>query len=156
MKVSFKLNNSNIEVEVEDNETLLETLRERLDIMSPKGACTQGVCGLCTVLVDGEPQKSCLILTAEVQDATVTTIEGLDDEKMKIIRESFIKNNGFQCGFCTSAFLLRTYALLSKNLDLTREEIRMRLTGTLCRCTGYKAIVDSVEEAANNLKFRSR
>jgi Aerobic-type carbon monoxide dehydrogenase, small subunit CoxS/CutS homologs len=82
----------------------------------------------------------------------VLTLEGLQDEKMKVIQESFVKNNGFQCGFCTPAFLLRTYSLLSKESNFTREEIREELRGTLCRCTGYKAIVDSVEEAMSRIK----
>ncbi|BBD73732.1 carbon-monoxide dehydrogenase small subunit [Sulfodiicoccus acidiphilus] len=153
MRTSFKLNGSQVHVEVEDNETLLETLRERLETPSPKGACTQGVCGLCTVLINGQPIKSCLVLTGELEGDEVITLEGLErDELMKVIKESFVSNNGFQCGFCTSAFLLRSYSLLRNVRPKNRDEIRAGLAGVLCRCTGYKSIVDSVEEAASKVK----
>jgi carbon-monoxide dehydrogenase small subunit len=145
MKIKFRLNGRDVEADVHPSETLLETIRDRFEITSPKGACTQGVCGLCVVLVDGEPLKSCLVLTPEVQDSTVTTLEGIKDERIETVRESFVEKHGFQCGFCTPAFILRTYTLLGRKLS--REEIREELKGTLCRCTGYKAIVDSVEEA---------
>ncbi|WP_455141958.1 (2Fe-2S)-binding protein [Candidatus Hodarchaeum mangrovi] len=152
MKTSINLiiNGSKIEVSVLPNETLLDVLRNKLDIKSVKAACWQGDCGLCTVLLNRTPVKSCLILAIEAKNSAITTVEGLSDgENLSNLQKAFIKNGAVQCGFCTPAFLLMSYYLISKRKIFSRSEIEHSLNGIICRCTGYKQIVDSILDVQN-------
>jgi aerobic-type carbon monoxide dehydrogenase small subunit (CoxS/CutS family) len=130
-------------------ETLLNALREELGITSPKAGCQQGGCGACTVLVDGEPRRSCLTPLVAVDGATVTTVEALGEPgNLSPVQAAFYEQYGLQCGFCTPGFVLATTALLERNASPTRDEILEQLAGHMCRCTGYVKIVAAVEAAA--------
>jgi aerobic carbon-monoxide dehydrogenase small subunit len=128
--------------------SLLHVLREELDVTSPKAGCQQGGCGTCTVLVDGEPRRSCLLPLAAVEGAAITTVEGLGAaDELSPMQAAFDEHYAAQCGFCTSGFLLAGTALLNGNRDATREEVLEGLSGHICRCTGYVKIVRAVEAA---------
>jgi aerobic-type carbon monoxide dehydrogenase small subunit (CoxS/CutS family) len=130
-------------------EPLLHVLREELGITSPKAGCQEGGCGACTVLVDGEPRRSCLVPLAAVEGASVTTVEGLGEPgKLSTVQAAFHEQYGIQCGFCTPGFVLATTALLERNPSPSRDEILDELGGHVCRCTGYVKIVAAVEAAA--------
>jgi aerobic carbon-monoxide dehydrogenase small subunit len=130
-------------------DTLLKALREELGITSPKAGCQQGGCGACTVLVNGEPRRSCLTPLAAVEGATVTTVEALGEPgNLSPVQAAFYEQYGLQCGFCTPGFVLATTALLERNSSPGREEILENLAGHICRCTGYVKIVAAVEAAA--------
>jgi aerobic-type carbon monoxide dehydrogenase small subunit (CoxS/CutS family) len=130
-------------------ETLLHALREELGITSPKAGCQQGGCGACTVLVDGEPRRSCLTPLVAVEGATVTTVEALGEPgRLSPVQAAFYEQYGLQCGFCTPGFVLATTALLARNPRPSRDEILADLSGHVCRCTGYVKIVAAVEAAA--------
>jgi carbon-monoxide dehydrogenase small subunit len=137
-------------MEVDSNRTLLQVIREDLELTGTKKACERGDCGVCTVLLDGAPVKSCLILAVEADGKEVTTVEGLaKDGKLTDLQKSFMNNGALQCGFCTSAFLLAGEALLRKNPKPTAEEIKRTLSGILCRCTGYRQIIEAILEVSN-------
>ncbi len=128
---------------------LLHVLREELGITSPKAGCQQGGCGTCTVLVAGEPRRSCLLPMVAVDGAEITTVEGLGTpERLAPVQAAFHKYYGSQCGFCTPGFLLATHALLERNSKPDRREIEHALAGHTCRCTGYVKILEAVEAAA--------
>jgi aerobic-type carbon monoxide dehydrogenase small subunit (CoxS/CutS family) len=130
-------------------ETLLHALREELGITSAKAGCQQGGCGACTVLVDGEPRRSCLTPLVAVDGATVTTVEALGEPgRLSPVQAAFYEQYGLQCGFCTPGFVLATTALLARNPRPSRDEILADLSGHVCRCTGYVKIVSAVEAAA--------
>jgi aerobic carbon-monoxide dehydrogenase small subunit len=130
-------------------ETLLNALREELGITSPKAGCQQGGCGACTVLVDGEPRRACLVPLVAVEGATVTTVEALGEPgRLSPVQAAFYEQYGLQCGFCTPGFILATTALLERNPNPSREQILGELSGHVCRCTGYVKIVAAVEAAA--------
>jgi aerobic-type carbon monoxide dehydrogenase small subunit (CoxS/CutS family) len=130
-------------------ETLLHALREELGITSPKAGCQQGGCGACTVLVDGEPRRSCLTPLVAVDGATVTTVEALGEPgRLSAVQAAFYEQYGLQCGFCTPGFVLATTALLERNATPSRDEILADLSGHVCRCTGYVKIVSAVQAAA--------
>jgi aerobic carbon-monoxide dehydrogenase small subunit len=130
-------------------ETLLNALREELGITSPKAGCQQGGCGACTVLVDGEPRRSCLTPLVAVDGANVTTVEALGEPgDLSPVQAAFYEQYGLQCGFCTPGFILAATALLERNPTPSREEILENLAGHVCRCTGYVKIVAAVEAAA--------
>jgi len=148
-KISLTVNGDRYEVEVEANRTLLQLLREDLDLTGTKLACERGDCGLCTVLVDGVPTKSCLVLAVEVDGRDVTTIEGLaEEEQLSPVQRAFIKHGSVQCGFCTPAFILAAEALLKRNPNPTEEEVKEAVGGILCRCTGYRQIIDAILDAS--------
>jgi carbon-monoxide dehydrogenase small subunit len=129
--------------------TLLNALREELGITSPKAGCQQGGCGACTVLVDGEPRRSCLTPLVAVERASVTTVEALGEPgNLSPVQAAFYEQYGLQCGFCTPGFVLATTALLERNASPSRQEILEQLAGHICRCTGYVKIVAAVEAAA--------
>uniref|UniRef100_A0A7J3XY73 (2Fe-2S)-binding protein n=1 Tax=Thermogladius calderae TaxID=1200300 RepID=A0A7J3XY73_9CREN len=147
MKVSFKLNGRPVEVNVEPNEILLDTLRLRLGVTSVKRGCERGECGVCTVLLDGEPAYSCLLLTAQVEGREVVTVEGLrGDELAERITRSLVEQGAVQCGFCTPGFILTIYAGLKKGLIKNVEDTKKLIEGNLCRCTGYLKILKAVEK----------
>jgi aerobic-type carbon monoxide dehydrogenase small subunit (CoxS/CutS family) len=129
--------------------TLLHALREELGITSPKAGCQQGGCGACTVLVDGEPRRSCLTPLAAVDGATVTTVEGLGaPDDLSPVQAAFDRHYGAQCGFCTSGFVVAAHALVQSGGGTTREEVIEALSGHVCRCTGYVKIIAAVTAAA--------
>jgi len=148
MKVTFRVNDEKVTLQVRPYETLLETLRERLDLIGVKEACSMGACGACTVVVNGIPLRSCLVLTPEVDGALVTTVEGLrKDGKLHPLQEAFMEKGAVQCGFCTSGMLMTAKALLDTNKRPTKKEITKTISSNICRCTGYKKILEAVEEA---------
>jgi carbon-monoxide dehydrogenase small subunit len=147
VKVSFKLNGRPVEVDVGANEILLDTLRLRLGVTSVKRGCERGECGVCTVLLDGEPAYSCLLLTAQVEGREVVTVEGLrGDELAEKIARSLVEQGAVQCGFCTPGFILTIYAGLKKGLIKNVEDAKKLIEGNLCRCTGYLKILKAIEK----------
>ncbi len=142
----YVINGRAREVEARADETLLEMLRDRLGIFDVKEGCGEGVCGACTVLLDGRPVSSCLLLARSVRGRAVRTVRGLqDDGELHPLQEAFIRHGAVQCGFCTPGMLLTTLAFLARQPRPTREQIRGALEGNLCRCTGYAKILDAVE-----------
>jgi len=153
VKVSFILNGEPVTVDVKPNEILLDTLRLRLNIRSVKRGCERAECGACTVLVDGRPTYSCNLLTAQVEGKEVMTLEGLrDDPIVKELTSKFVEHGAIQCGFCTPGFIVTAYALLKSGKELTPENVRKMLEGNICRCTGYKKIIEAVIAAAEALR----
>lgn len=137
------------ELTSEPLEPLLHALREELGITSPKAGCQEGGCGGCTVLVDREPRRACLLPLAAVDGASITTAEGLGEPgRLSTVQAAFHEQYGIQCGFCTPGFVLATTALLERNPSPSRDEILADLGGHVCRCTGYVKIVDAVQAAA--------
>ena len=155
MHTEFVLNTREIEIEAPSTETLLATLRERLQLTGSKEACVEGECGACTVLVNGRPVDSCIYATAAVDGLAVTTVEGLGglDGSLTPLQQSFVDHFAIQCGFCTPGLLLTLSALLDANPNPDRKEIENAISGNLCRCTGYTQIVEAVE--AVSLEERS-
>jgi carbon-monoxide dehydrogenase small subunit len=148
-KVSFTLNSEKVTVYVKPYETLLETLRERLSLTGAKEACSLGSCGACTVIVNKKPVRSCLVLTLEVDGSEIETIEGLKkDGNLHPLQKAFIDKGAVQCGFCTPGMIMTAKALLDRNPRPSREEIIETISSNLCRCTGYKKIIEAVEEAS--------
>lgn len=146
-KISFILNGNRLEQEVPPNRLLVDFLREDLGLTGTKVGCGIGECGACTVLVDGQPVNSCLTLAATVDGREVITVEGLaaDADRLHPLQEAFIREGAVQCGFCTPGMLLACKALLDQVADPTEEQIREAISGNLCRCTGYAAIVRAVQ-----------
>ena len=129
--------------------TLLQMLREKLALTGTKNGCAAGECGACTVLVDGEPVNSCMMLALEADGCEVTTVEGLvEDGQLSPLQQAFVDHNAVQCGFCTPGMLASAHALLKRNPHPSEQEIREALVGNLCRCTGYLRIVQAVQSAA--------
>lgn len=134
---------------VPPNMTLLRLLREKLALTGTKNGCEAGECGACTVLLDGEPVNSCMVLAVEVDGHEVTTVEGLaQDGRLSALQKAFIEHNAVQCGFCTPGMLISSHALLERNPNPSEKEIKEALVGNLCRCTGYVRIVDAVKDVA--------
>jgi carbon-monoxide dehydrogenase small subunit len=149
----FYVNNNPVELMVEHHLTLLEVLRENLFLIGTKEGCSTGDCGACTVLLDGMPITSCLMLAVEAEGHHVETVEGLSsDGELHPLQSAFIRESGLQCGFCTPGMLMASKALLDQNPDPSEDEIRMGLAGNLCRCTGYDPIVRAVKSAAQELR----
>jgi len=143
--VELIVNGEKYEVYVSPRRTLAEMLREDLGLTGVKQGCGEGECGACTVLLDGLPVSSCLILAVEATGTQVTTIEGVaDGPELHPLQKSFVDEGAVQCGFCTPGMVLNAKALLEENPDPTDHEIRKALSGNLCRCTGYQKIVDAV------------
>ncbi|AZR72667.1 (2Fe-2S)-binding protein [Anoxybacter fermentans] len=148
-KISFVINGRNKELEVPANMTLLEMLREELDLTGAKCGCGGGECGACTVIMNGEPVNSCLVLAPEVDGAEILTVEGLvKGTELDKIQESFIEHAALQCGYCTPGMIMSAKALLTKNPNPTEKEIREAISGNLCRCTGYEKIVEAIKAVA--------
>jgi carbon-monoxide dehydrogenase small subunit len=149
MKVELTINGEPREAEVWAGESLLTTLRDRLELPGSKNACEQGECGSCSVLLDGELVCSCLVLAAQADGHEVVTVEGLrDDGALHPVQEAFADAGAVQCGFCTPGFVVAAADLLRRVPDPSDDEIREALSGNLCRCTGYQKILDAVHVAA--------
>ncbi len=149
-KVKLQVNGESVELDIKPSETLLETLRDRLELTGSKDGCGLGACGSCTVLLNGLPTRSCIVLTAELEGSEVTTIEGLaDGTNLDPVQESFMEKGAVQCGFCTPGMILTAKALLDRNSQPSKEEVIRSISSNLCRCTGYKKIVEAVEAASS-------
>lgn len=143
-ELTLRINGEERTVIVRPSDTLLRTLRGKLGLTGTKIGCEHGDCGACTVQINGKPVKSCLVLAVEMVDKEITTIEGLENDRLK---QSFVHNHGFQCGFCTSGMLMNADALLHDHPDPTDEEVKMYLESNLCRCTGYEGIEMAVTDS---------
>lgn len=148
--ISICLNGEVRRIAVAPNETLLNVLRNRLGIKTPKEGCGRGDCGACTVLLDGKAVRSCLILAIEVDGQSVTTLEGVGTDGPTALQKAFVQNNVFQCGFCAPGVILAASALLTENPQPTEREVRDALAGNLCRCTGYEPIVETILAVAQS------
>lgn len=145
----MKVNGKVEKLQVEDADTLLEVLRDQLKLWSVREGCGVGACGTCTVLMDGKPVNSCLLLARRVEGREIVTVEGLSASgKLDVIQEAFIEQRALQCGYCTPGFILSVKALLDENPLPTDEEVREFLSGNLCRCAGYADILRAVRAAA--------
>jgi len=151
--IALTVNGRKVEVEVAANETLLDVLRERLDLTGSKKVCDRGECGGCTVLLDGEPVYACMTLAIRADGRAVRTIEGLaEGGKLHPVQEAFIEKDGYQCGFCTPGFIMSTSAFLAKNPAPSLDEIKQALSGNLCRCANYAKIYGAVDAAAKKMR----
>lgn len=144
-KVSLNINNKVFDVDINEDERLVDVLRNRLNLTGTKEGCSEGECGACSVIIDGEVVNSCLILAATVENKDIITIEGVNDD---YIKQAFIDEGAVQCGFCTPGMILSAKSILDKNNSPTKEEIREAVSGNLCRCTGYNKIVDAIYRAS--------
>ena len=151
--ISLTVNGAPVTAEVEARLTLADFLREELDLTGTHLACEHGVCGNCTVLVDGASARSCLMFAVQADGAEITTVEGLaPGEQLHPLQEAFWENHGLQCGFCTPAMLLTSLEFLGTNPSPSEDEVREAISGVLCRCTGYQNIVKSVQVAAGRMR----
>jgi xanthine dehydrogenase YagT iron-sulfur-binding subunit len=151
--IALTVNGRKVNLEVGANETLLDVLRDRLDLTGTKKVCDRGECGGCTVHLDGEPVYACMYLAIRADGRAVKTVEGLaDGDKLHPVQEAFIEKDGYQCGFCTPGFLMTTSAFLEKNPAPTLDEIKRALSGNLCRCGNYAKIYSAVDLAAKKMR----
>ncbi len=148
--IRVSINGEEQQIEVPARRLLVAMLRDDLNLTGTKRGCETGICGVCTVHLDRKPIKSCLALAVQADGRTLTTIEGMcgSDKILHPIQKAFLEHGGLQCGYCTPGFIMATSALLAKNPSPTEKEVRVALSGNLCRCTGYVGIVDSVMAAA--------
>ena len=147
--ITLRVNGAQHTVGVRQSDVLLDVLRETIGLTGTKRGCDMGTCGCCTVLMDGQPVISCLVLALQAEGKEITTVEGLKDgSHLHPVQECFVKYGGSQCGFCTPGFIVTVAAFLEENDDPTDQEIRVAIAGTMCRCTGYTKIVEAVREAA--------
>jgi carbon-monoxide dehydrogenase small subunit len=147
--IRLQVNGKPVTAEIPDNRLLIEFLREDLQLTGTKEGCSVGVCGACTVLLDGKPVSACLTLAVHADEGAVTTIEGIAEEgRLHPLQEAFIAHGGFQCGICTPGQIMAAKALLDANPHPTRDEIKHWMMGNLCRCTGYYKIIEAIEAAA--------
>jgi len=151
--IKLRVNGESYEVQVEPKRLLLDVLRDNLGLTGAKKACDFGNCGSCTVLMDGKPVLSCLVLAIEAQDKDILTVEGLaKNGQLHPLQQAFVDHGAIQCGFCTPGMLVSAKALLDENPKPTQAEIKEALSGNLCRCTGYAKIIKAVEAAAQKMQ----
>jgi len=149
-RIALTVNGEYEQVDVPSQMTLMQMLRDKLALTGTKNGCNAGECGACTVLLNGEPVNSCMVLAVECGGAEVLTVEGLSrDGVLDPVQQAIIDHGGVQCGFCTPGILISSRALLDRQPDPSEDEIRQALVGNLCRCTGYLRIVDAVKDAAS-------
>ena len=145
MKISFKLNGNPVSLDLDPSMRLIDVLREKLHMTATKEGCGEGSCGACVVLMDGKSVNSCLLPVANVIAHEIVTLEGLKETKaFDVLQKAFAETGGQQCGFCTPGMIIAAYSLLRENPHPTDEEVRAKMSGNLCRCTGYQAIVQAV------------
>jgi len=155
-EIVLKVNGTDYTVSIEPWRTLVEVLRENLGLTGTKKSCSEGECGACTVIMDGRPVASCLVLAMDAQGKEILTIEGLSEgEKLHPIQEAFLKHGAIQCGFCTPGMVMAAKGLLDENPKPTVAEARKAISGNLCRCTGYQHIVDSIMAASKMMDKKS-
>lgn len=155
--LKFKLNGEDMELLVTPDETLLDVLRDKLNLTGTKKGCGKGECGACTVIINGNAMNSCIIPAMKAMNKEVQTIEGIGTAgKLHPIQETFIEEGAIQCGFCTPGMIMSSKALLDKNLSPTREEVKEAISGNICRCTGYVKIEQAVLSAANRMKGKNQ
>ncbi|MEC5404605.1 (2Fe-2S)-binding protein [Paraburkholderia sp. MPAMCS5] len=156
ISIHFTLNGERVSAEVEPHHTILEVLRQQFALYGARESCGQGLCGCCTVIVNGESVSGCLYLAAMVDGGEVSTVENLDAHgELDVVQQAFIECGAFQCGFCTSGFILMSRQLLDRNPDPTDAEIRHFLSGNLCRCAAYPEIIEAVKLAAQKRKSKA-
>ena len=153
--ITLELNGVPETAEGEGGTTLLRFLRDGLDLTGTKEGCNEGECGSCMVLLDGRPVNSCLVLAVEADGAKVTTVEGLSAGSLHPLQKAFLTHAAVQCGFCTPGMIVSAAALLRENPDPGEDDVKRALAGNLCRCTGYRQIVDAVREAAAAMRAAS-
>ena len=160
-KISLRVNGIEESLEIEANRTLLEVLRDDLNLTGAKEGCNEGECGACMVLLNGKAINTCLTLAVEADGGEITTIEGLADRyrqqsnssaELHPLQESFLRFHAVQCGYCTPGMIITAAALLERSPEPSEAEIRTALAGNLCRCTGYRQIIDAVHDAARNME----
>jgi carbon-monoxide dehydrogenase small subunit len=148
-RINLTVNGEFEQLDITANMTLMEMLREKLVLTGTKNGCAAGECGACTVMLNGEPVNSCLVLAVECDQAEIVTVEGLaGDSRLDPIQDAIIEAGGVQCGYCTPGVLIASKALIDRNPDPSEAEIQAALVGNLCRCTGYVRIIDAVKSAA--------
>lgn len=148
-KVSCTINREPVDVEVRANETVLNVLRDTLALTGAKEGCGAGECGACTIIMNGQPVNACLILAPEMDGAVIETVEGMaHGTELSVLQEAFVEHMSFQCGYCTPGMLMSAEALLREEPRPSREQIVEALSGNLCRCTGYKKIIEAIEDVA--------
>ena len=153
--VTLTINGETREHSVEPRTSLADLLRESMRLTATHLGCEQGVCGACTILVDGEPARACLILAVAAEDLDIRTLEGMaDDALMHTIKDSFHEKHGLQCGFCTPGMLISSWDLIKRRSALAEHDIRVAMSGNLCRCTGYQNIVRSIKAASETWAAR--
>jgi len=146
--IAFKINGATRTVDVEPSDVLIDVLRDKLGIKSPKIGCDRGDCGTCTVLLNGQTVRSCLVLAIEADGGEIVTLEGIGADGLTPLQKAFVAHNSFQCGFCAPGVTLAATELLRKHPHPTRDEIKEAIAGNLCRCTGYTPIIEAIEDAA--------
>jgi carbon-monoxide dehydrogenase small subunit len=158
MKVELDINRQTHTVEVEPRTSLLDCLRDKLLLNGAHAGCEHGVCGACTVLIDGVAMRSCLMFAVQADGYAITTIEGLSPGpgELSVLQDAFCETHGMQCGYCTPAMILAAHSLLSKNAQPTREEIIDAISGNICRCTGYAQIVEAIALAAERMRGQNQ
>ena len=150
---TLRVNGRTYETDAEPHESLLETLREHLKLTGSKIGCNEAECGSCTVIIDGKPVLSCLILVGDARGKEILTVEGLSSATgPHALQVQMMNHGGVQCGYCTPGIIMSAYALLQENLQPTEREIRFALSGNICRCTGYSKIVEAVQAAAEQMR----
>ena len=155
--IELTVNKQPYPIDVEGRTRLLDALRDKCLLTGAKEGCSTGDCGACTVLLDGQPVTSCLVLAASAVGREITTIEGVaEGETLHPVQQAFMDSGGLQCGICTPGMIMTSIALLEENPSPTRDEIRSGLQGNICRCTGYDKIVDAVEAAAREMQGKAR
>ncbi len=146
--IELKLNGETRRVDVEPNDVLLDVLREKLGVKSPKVGCDRGDCGTCTIFFNGVTVRSCLVLAMEADGAEIVTLEGISKDGPTKLQQAFVKHSSFQCGFCAPGMVLSATELLQKNPHPAKEDIQEAIAGNLCRCTGYSPIIEAIADAA--------
>jgi len=148
LQITLNINGKDQELLVQPNDTLLEVLRDELDLTGSKESCSEGICGSCTIQMDGKPVRSCLTLAMEAQDTKIKTVEGLaNGDELSDLQQSFIDHGAVQCGMCTPGMLMSADALLNNSPNPDETTIRQALSGNICRCTGYSKIIEAVAHA---------
>jgi carbon-monoxide dehydrogenase small subunit len=153
MKIDLLVNGAHCNADVEPRTTLVDCLRDNLGLTGVHTGCEHGICGACTVLIDGEPARSCLMFAVQADGYKITTIEALAPApgELSVIQDAFCETHGMQCGFCTSGMILTAHALLARNPEPTRADIVEAISANICRCTGYGQIIEAIELAARRL-----
>lgn len=154
MKVTLDINGEKRTADVEPRKTLLDALREDFGLVGTRAGCEHGVCGACSVLIDGAPARACLMFAVQADGYAITTIEGVapGPGELSVVQDAFCETHGLQCGYCTPGMILTAHALLARNLNPTRESIVEAISGNICRCTGYGQIVEAIEHAAERMR----